>query len=138
MVFQASLFAGMLYDVIENLVMNAIKFTPDGGVVEVAVGAELGGRVSIAVKDQGPGIPQIDLPHIFEPFFSGGEVLQHSTGRSGYEKRGMGLGLAIVRHFIQLHAGTVTVSAGKSGTVFAITIPIEPPPPQHRPERPGR
>jgi len=128
---------GMLYDVIENLVMNAIKFTPDGGVVEVAVGTELGGRVSIAVKDQGPGIPQIDLPHIFEPFFSGGEVLQHSTGRAGYEKRGMGLGLAIVRHFVQLHAGTVTVSSGESGTVFTVTIPIEPPPPRHRPERPG-
>ena len=129
---------GMLRDVVESLVMNAIKFTPDGGVVEVSAGRELGGRVSIAVKDQGPGIPKPDLPHIFEPFYSGGEVFEHSSGRSGYKKRGMGLGLAIVRHFLQLHAGTVNVSSSESGAVFTVTIPVEPPPREQRPEQPGR
>ena len=127
---------GKLRDVVENLVMNAIKFTPDGGVIRLRSGPEIGGYVRIAVEDQGPGIPRGDLPHIFEPFFSGGDVLQHSSGRAGYGKRGMGLGLTIVRHFVRLHGGTVSVSAGQTGSVFTVTIPIEPPPRAGRPEHP--
>jgi len=125
-----------LRDVLENLVLNAIKFTPDGGVVRIRAGRQLGGYLSIAVRDQGPGIPQSDLPHIFEAFYSGGDVLRHSSGRTGYAKRGMGLGLAIVRHFVELHGGSVSVSSGPDGTVFTVTVPIERPPYSHRPDRP--
>jgi len=127
---------GKLRDVVENLVMNAIKFTPDGGVIRLRSGPEIGGYVRIAVEDRGPGIPGGDLPHIFEPFFSGGDVLQHSSGRAGYGKRGMGLGLTIVRHFVRLHGGTASVSSGEVGCVFTVTIPIEPPPYARRPEHP--
>jgi signal transduction histidine kinase len=113
-------------DVLENLVMNAVKFTPDGGVVHLRVGPELDGRVCFEVRDEGPGIPPGDLPHLFEPFFSGGDVMKHSTGRSGYQKRGMGLGLAVVRHFVDLHDGSVEVASGPSGSTFTVRIPAEP------------
>jgi len=126
-----------ILDVVENLVINAIKFTPDGGVIKVRVGLQLGDRISIAVQDQGRGIPEADLPHIFQPFYSGGNVMLHSTGEVEYEKRGMGLGLTIVSHFIQLHGGTTEVSTGPAGTVFTVTIPVEPPLPKQRPQEPA-
>ena len=126
-----------LRDVVENLVMNAIKFTPDGGAIKLRVGRQLGDHVSIAVQDQGPGIPESDMPHVFEPFFSGGDVMKHSSGRVGFEKRGIGLGLAVVKHFVELHGGSVSVSSGPNGTVFTVTIPIEPPGRPHRPDTPG-
>ena len=116
-----------LRDVIENLVTNAIKFTPDGGTVRVTTDRELGGHIAIAVHDQGPGVPDADLPHIFEPFYIGGDDLKHSSGRTGHQKRGMGLGLAVVRYFVELHGGAVRVLSSPQGTTFTVTIPIEPP-----------
>lgn len=122
-------------DVIENLVINAIKFTPDHGQVTVTIRAEMDEAVSIAVADQGSGIPEKDLPYLFQPFYSGGEVLQHSTGESGYQKRGMGLGLAIVRHFVELHGGTVTLATGPSGCTFTVVVPVRRPASlEHRPD----
>lgn len=116
-----------LRDVLENLVLNAIKFTPDGGVVKLRIGHQLGNFGTFAVQDQGPGIPEADMPHIFEPFYTGGDVMKHSTGTAGFEKRGMGLGLTIVRHFTELHGGSVSVSTGPSGSIFTVTVPLEPP-----------
>lgn len=117
-----------LRDVIENLVMNAIKFTPDGGTITITAGMELGAHVSLSVQDQGPGIAKQEQERIFEPFYSGGDVLQHSSGSAGFQKRGMGLGLAIVRHFTQMHGGTVRLSSSPDGCRFTILIPSEPPP----------
>jgi signal transduction histidine kinase len=76
------------------------------------------------------------MPHIFEPFYSGGDVMQHSSGTAGFEKRGMGLGLAVVRHFIELHGGSVSVSTGARGSTFTVTVPMEAPARTERPERP--
>jgi signal transduction histidine kinase len=115
-----------LRDIIENLVVNGIKFTPDGGVVKVRCSLQLGERVMISVQDQGPGIPESEYPRLFQPFYSGSDPLTHSTGETGYQKRGIGLGLAIVRHFTELHHGTVHVSSSPTGATFSVTIPIEP------------
>jgi signal transduction histidine kinase len=115
-----------LKDAITNLVTNAIKFTRDGGEVCVDISRRSPGTVLIAVSDQGPGIPQADLPHLFEPFFSGADVLTHSSGDSGYLKRGIGLGLTIVKYFVELHGGTVSVSTGAWGSIFSVEIPIAP------------
>lgn len=117
-----------LRDIVENLAMNAVKFTPDGGTVKISIQRQLGGHVSIEVIDEGPGIPEVDRPHVFEPFYSGSDVLKHSTGKSGYGKRGMGLGLAIVRHFVDLHGGTIEFTTGPNGTTFVVQLPLEPPP----------
>jgi len=126
-----------LRDAVENLVMNAIKFTPDGGMIKVAVFPQLDGLISIAVTDQGPGIPRQDLARIFEPFYTGGDVLQHSTGVMEYQKRGIGLGLAVVKNFVQMHKGTVNATSSPTGSTFTISIPISAPPPPGRPDRPA-
>ena len=126
-----------LRDVLVNLVMNAIKFTPDEGNVRLRSDRELGGHVSISVTDQGPGIPDHEREHIFDPFFSGGDVLKHSTGVSAHGKRGIGLGLAVVRHFVELHGGRVSVQSTPEGCTFTVTIPREPPAHAQRPEQPA-
>lgn len=115
-----------LLDALENLVMNAIKFSPDGKVIRLVVEQPSSEQVSISVIDQGPGIPPEEMPRLFEPFYSGPKVMQHSTGTSEFQKRGIGLGLAIVRHFIELHGGKVAVTSGESGATFTITIPLQP------------
>jgi signal transduction histidine kinase len=119
-----------LWDILENLVTNAIKFTPDGGTITISLGRELGDYVTFAVIDQGPGISSEELPHIFTPFYSGEDVLTHSTGEVGYQKRGMGLGLTIVRHFAQMLGGSVSVtSTGPQGSTFTVKLPQESPQP---------
>ena len=113
-----------LRDILENLLLNAIKFTPDGGTVKVRVSRQLGDYVSFAVQDQGSGIAESDLPHVFKPFYSGGDVMKHSSGLYGHGKKGIGLGLAIVRHFVELHGGTISTSSQPHGCVLTVTIPI--------------
>ncbi len=134
-----------LYDIVLNLVMNAVKFTPNEGTVRVHLGLQLGGYVSITVQDEGPGVSEEEMPHIFKPFFCGTDVMKHSTGWSGYQKRGIGLGLAVVKHFVDLHGGEIRVSNNETGARFVVTIPVRPqvgdegeedPPPNPR-ERPA-
>lgn len=123
-----------IHDVIENLLINAIKFTPDGGIIKVTTSRQLGDRLMISVQDQGPGIPEADYPRLFQPFYSGSDVMTHSTGDVGYQKRGIGLGLAIARHFVELHHGTMSVSSSPMGSTFSFTIPIQPPAPYNPPQ----
>ncbi len=118
---------GKLRDVLENLVVNAIKFSPDDGSIKLTAGRQLGGYITISIEDQGPGIADEDLPHVFDPFYSTRDVMKHSSGQTGYQKRGMGLGLAIVRHFAELHGGAVHVSTSDKGSVFTVSIPLQPP-----------
>jgi signal transduction histidine kinase len=126
-----------LRDIIENLVMNAIKLTPNEGLVKIVLQRQLGGYVAIEVIDQGPGIPESERPHVFEPFYSGEDVWKHSTGKSGFGKRGMGLGLAIVKHFVDQHGGTIDFTSSPSGTTFVVQLPIEPATAHHRPTGPA-
>jgi two-component system sensor histidine kinase BaeS len=107
--------------VLNNLVENAIHYTPPGGAVAVSTGqAEAEGRAwaTISVADTGIGIPEDELPHVFERFFRGKEprVMQVP---------GTGLGLAIAKEIAELHGGHVTVEsqAGK-GTTFTIWLPL--------------
>ena len=79
-----------------NLLGNAIKFCNPGNVIMVRAKRE-GDRVSIAISDTGPGIERSDLPHIFEPYWS---------GRAG-KKTGTGLGLFIAKAIIEAHGGTI-------------------------------
>lgn len=120
----------MLADVLVNLLMNAVKFTPDGGTIRLTCREVLADRLRVEVADQGPGISQADLPNIFQPFYTGGEVLQHSTGKSEFGKKGMGLGLAVVKYFVQLHGGDVEVKTSDAGSIFAVEIPLQADPPE--------
>jgi signal transduction histidine kinase len=110
-------------DILTNLVVNAIKFTPDGGTILIEAGPEAGDRVRVRVTDRGAGIDPADSPHLFEPFFTGNDTMHHSSGEYQYGKRGMGLGLCLVKAFVELHGGTVDVDTGPGrGSTFAFTL----------------
>lgn len=107
-----------LQQVIWNLLSNAIKFTPNGGKVSVAI-ERTNDDVEISVKDTGVGINQEFLPHVFERF-------RQADASSIRKFGGLGLGLAIVRHLIEMHGGTVRAeSAGENqGSSFIIRLPV--------------
>jgi PAS domain S-box-containing protein len=106
-----------LHQIVWNLVGNAIKFTPPGGKVSVQIGRRAG-IVQIVVTDTGPGIEAGFLPYLFDRFRQGDGS---TTRRHG----GLGLGLSIVRHLVELHGGEVraqNVSEG-TGAIFIVTLP---------------
>jgi signal transduction histidine kinase len=107
-----------LQQVIWNLLSNAVKFTPESGVIEVRL-EHTSTNARIIVKDTGNGIAAEFLPHVFERFRQGETV---RTERYG----GLGLGLAIARHLIELHGGTIeATSAGEGhGAEFTIQLPL--------------
>jgi len=99
-----------------NLLSNAVKFTPNGQVV-IAL-RNSGGRAKVTVTDTGVGIPAKSLPFIFQRFWQG-EAAAHRVG-------GLGLGLALARHFVELHGGTIQAASegeGK-GATFTVTLPL--------------
>lgn len=107
-----------LQQVFLNLLTNAVKFTPDGGNVSVAI-KRSGSNIRIEVKDNGQGIKPQFLPYVFERFRQADSTYTRRIG-------GLGLGLAIVRHLVELHGGNVTAdSDGKGlGSVFTVTLPV--------------
>ena len=106
-----------MHQVVKNLLSNAVKYSPQGGVIEVETGVE-GKYVTLSVTDHGIGIPQEDLPHIFERFRRA-----ENQGLSGIT--GTGLGLAIVKHLVELHGGKVTVrSEPGKGSTFTVYVPM--------------
>lgn len=120
-----------LQQVVWNLVANAVKFSKRGGRVEVAVG-RLGDAVRLTVRDDGIGIAPASLPRLFDRFWQSDTSIARRHG-------GLGLGLAVVRHMVELHGGTVSAeSEGEGhGSVFTVTLPAlsgdppSPPPPSN-------
>jgi signal transduction histidine kinase len=111
---------GRLEQVVCNLLSNAIKFTPAGGVVRLAA-ARHWRELVIEVSDTGTGIPADLLPHVFDPFRQGDPSTTRAHG-------GIGLGLAIVRHIVDLHGGTITAanSSAEDGAMFTVRLPVDP------------
>ncbi len=107
-----------LQQIVWNLLSNAIKFTPSEGAVHVSLACE-NQQVRIAVRDTGIGFKPDIAPHLFERF-------RQADSSSRREFRGVGLGLGLVRHLVELHGGTVTAeSAGEhQGSVFTVCLPI--------------
>jgi signal transduction histidine kinase len=114
-------------DILTNLVSNAIRFSPDGGEVVIRARAVEGG-VEVEVADTGPGIPKEDLPQLFQPFFTGGadSVARHTSGEHQHMSRGIGLGLSVVKRFVDLHGGRVSVDTSPEGTRVRVFLPKEP------------
>jgi len=106
-----------LQQVLWNLLMNAVKFTPHGGRIEVSL-RRLNGDAEIVVADTGEGISAEVLPYVFERFRQEDSSVSRAHG-------GLGLGLALVRHFVELHGGGVSAqSPGKGeGATFTVTLP---------------
>ena len=109
-----------LQQVVWNLLSNAIRFTPAGGRVEVRVASQ-GSYVELSVTDDGSGIDPAFLPYMFDRF-------RQADASSTRRHAGLGLGLAIVRHLVELHGGTVEASnsAGRPGAMFIVRLPRAP------------
>jgi CheY-like chemotaxis protein len=107
-----------LQQVVWNLLMNAVKFTPRNGRVQLYL-QRVTSHVEIVVSDDGPGIPPEVLPFIFEPFRQG----DSSSTRA---HSGLGLGLALVRHLVDLHGGSVTARSDGAGggATFVVRLPL--------------
>ena len=104
-----------LHQVIENLVSNALKFSPPGGQVDLSVRITGQGQIW-EVRDQGPGIPEAEQVRIFERFY---------RAQAAKAKPGTGLGLAIVKHLCRLMGGEVTVeSRPGEGAIFRVILPL--------------
>ncbi|AFQ50643.1 hybrid sensor histidine kinase/response regulator [Burkholderia cepacia] len=108
-----------LRQVLSNLLSNAIKFTPPGGRITVSL-TRAGARVRLSVADTGQGISAERLPHLFDTF-------NRPEGASASPKRGLGLGLSIVRNIVRLHGGEVAATsqgAGR-GTTVTVMLPVD-------------
>jgi signal transduction histidine kinase len=114
--------AGRIEQAVLNLVDNAIKFTPGGGRITVNL-VDNGKDLEISVKDTGIGIPANELNWIFEKLYEGDDILHHSSGKHKFNSRGLGLGLALTKAFVQKHGGEVRAkSALGRGSEFTIVL----------------
>lgn len=113
--------AQRMRQVLDNLIQNALKFTPREGSVTLTV-RRSGHRIEIGVTDTGIGIPPEELERVFEKFYR--------TRRAAQVARGTGLGLPIARSIVELHGGTLTArSDGRTGTTMQVSIPADVPAP---------
>jgi two-component system, chemotaxis family, CheB/CheR fusion protein len=106
-----------LSQVIENIVINAAKFTPPGGTIQLRA-TRIAERLSLSIKDNGRGIPPQMLNSLFEMFVQGPV--------SGNQRQtGLGVGLAVVRRLVELHGGSVrAISDGRTGSEFIVDLPL--------------
>ncbi len=107
-----------LQQVVWNLLSNAVKFTPTGGKIDVRV-IEENAHVRIVVRDTGVGFPKTFRPHLFERF------RQAESGTTRLHG-GLGLGLAIARHIVEMHGGTIEAESSGSGkgATFSVKLPV--------------
>ncbi len=98
--------------VLANLLAIDLRYSPAGGTIRLT-GDTDGKNIVLVIQDDGPGIPPDDLPHVFERFYK-------ST-----DSGGMGLGLAIAKHLVEAHGGSITAeNAPDKGTIFRILLPL--------------
>jgi signal transduction histidine kinase len=108
-----------LRSAVQNIVGNALKYSPGGATVDISTHVADGdpARVQIRVADRGLGIDAADLPHIFKPFYRGRRALDAQV-------RGTGVGLSVVRHVIDAHGGSIAVdSRVGEGTIIVVELP---------------
>jgi len=115
-----------IMDILINLLANAIKFTPDSGTIRVQAQSLEGNPewVRVVIKDEGVGVHPSEQQYLFEPFFTGFDTLHHSSGNYQFGKRGIGLGLCLVKTLVELHGGRVEVqSTPDRGSSFGFLLP---------------
>jgi signal transduction histidine kinase len=111
-------------DCLDHLLLNSIKFTPDAGSIRAGARRAPDGGLILTVSDDGVGIDAASQARVFDAFFTGFDSRYHSSGRYEFGKKGLGLGLTVVRAFVELQGGRVEVQSevGK-GSTFTITLP---------------
>jgi signal transduction histidine kinase len=119
--------APRIRDALNHLLLNAIKFTPDGGRISLASARSSDGGVTIRVSDTGAGIDAAARENLFTPFFTGFDVSHHSSGQFEHGRKGLGLGLSVVKAFVEFHGGTINVDTEVGrGTTFTVWLPGAP------------
>jgi two-component system sensor histidine kinase GlrK len=109
--------------VMDNLLTNAIKYTPSGGRISVSL-STAGGSAVIDVRDSGTGIAPADRGRIFEPFWHGRAPHESSV-------KGTGLGLSIAKDYVEAHGGSIELVESRTGAHFRVTLPLAGPEPKH-------
>ena len=104
----------LLFQMVANLLDNAVKYTPRGGNISVVVESGPGGRPRVSVTDSGPGIPEADRENVFQRFFR----LESSRG----EHPGSGLGLSLVKAVVAMHRGTVELLDARPGLRVEVSL----------------
>lgn len=107
----------LLRRAVENVVRNAIRYSPQGTPVEVSL-AHVNGRARITVRDRGPGVPDSSLPLLFEPFY------RVESDRSRASGGGVGLGLSIAKRAVALHNGAIRASNAEPGLCVTVELPV--------------
>ncbi len=108
-----------LHDALKNLLENAINYSPEGSRILMAA-ERRDSRMLLTVADEGPGIPEADLPRVFERFYR----VEKARTRGNRDPGGTGLGLAIVKHLVELHDGHVTAAnRPQGGAIFTVELP---------------
>jgi signal transduction histidine kinase len=115
--FSVKMDEDLMRQVFSNLVENAVKYSPENTQVKISA-KEVDGQIKIQIADQGIGIPQAELPFVFEKFYR--------AQNAEYENSGTGLGLYLARYFVQLHKGHIHVkSEANNGSVFSVDLPLD-------------
>ncbi len=132
---------GMIYKVFYQLIINAIKYTPDGGTITVTYWATdvegIGEALAVMIQDTGIGIDPKHHKAIFEKFYQIGKVALHSSGQTTFKGGGPGLGLALVKGVVEAHGGMVWVEssgydeAALPGSTFKVLLPVRAPQPNN-------
>ncbi len=116
--------------VFQNIIGNAVKFTPDGGHISIEATCSDGRHIEVLVKDTGIGVPPAEQQRVFDMFHVLGSLSTHSTSKSAFRGGGFGLGLPIARGIVEAHQGSIRLeSSGYDetvlpGTVCVVTLPI--------------
>ena len=122
------------YIMIYNLVLNAVRFTPDHGEIEIGVRLSIYANeevnnsesVVIYVKDNGIGMAKNELNKIFKPFYESKDILSHQSGITGFNQSGLGLGLTLCQIIVELHDGKIWINSEiNKGTQVFVSLPIE-------------
>jgi len=116
----------LLNNAFANLLINAIKFTPDGGTIRIRTRHEsAGARIAVIMEDTGIGIPQEAVDKVFDLFYEVKDVRHHTSGKYQFLAGGLGVGLTITKEIVEHHGGKIAVSSslGK-GSVFTVSLPL--------------